>query len=72
MPPNPNDHALELRQRRTVIPNEQNDDRAIQLPELKGHEIAIEGSVFDISEFQHPGGEVVKFFGGNDVSVQYR
>mmetsp|Transcript_27356 Transcript_27356/g.58761 ORF Transcript_27356/g.58761 Transcript_27356/m.58761 type:complete len:479 (-) Transcript_27356:89-1525(-) len=39
---------------------------------LKGNEIAIDGIIYDISEFVHPGGEVVKFFGGNDVTVQYK
>merc|ERR1711906_81786 len=39
---------------------------------LKGTEIAIDGVVYDIADFDHPGGEVVKFFGGNDVTVQYK
>lgn len=39
---------------------------------LKGNEIAIEGNVYDIIDFVHPGGEVIKFFGGNDVTVQYK
>jgi len=39
---------------------------------LKGHEIAIDGVIYDITNFVHPGGEVVKFFGGNDVTVQYK
>jgi fatty acid desaturase (delta-4 desaturase) len=39
---------------------------------LKGNEIAIEGVIYDIAEFVHPGGNVIKFFGGNDVTVQYK
>jgi len=39
---------------------------------LKGNEIAIEGNIYDIIDFVHPGGEVIKFFGGNDVTVQYK
>lgn len=39
---------------------------------LKGSEIAIEGNIYDINDFVHPGGEVIKFFGGNDVTVQYK
>jgi acyl-lipid (7-3)-desaturase (Delta-4 desaturase) len=39
---------------------------------LKGNEIAIDGVIYDIADFVHPGGEVVKFFGGNDVTIQYK
>lgn len=39
---------------------------------LKGNEIAIEGVIYDIAEFVHPGGNVIRFFGGNDVTVQYK
>lgn len=39
---------------------------------LKGTEVAIDGVIYDIEDFVHPGGEVVKFFGGNDVTVQYK
>ena len=39
---------------------------------LTGNEIAIEGVIYDIAEFPHPGGNVIKFFGGNDVTVQYK
>ncbi len=39
---------------------------------LNGTEVAIEGVIYDIADFVHPGGEVIKFFGGNDVTVQYK
>ena len=39
---------------------------------LKGTEVAIEGVIYDIADFIHPGGEAIKFFGGNDVTVQYK
>ena len=39
---------------------------------LKGNEVAIDGIIYDISDFVHPGGEVVEFFGGNDVTIQYK
>jgi len=39
---------------------------------LKGTEISIEGVIYDIADFDHPGGEAIKFFGGNDVTVQYK
>eukprot|EP00283_Hemiselmis_rufescens_P002090 CAMPEP_0173468700 /NCGR_PEP_ID=MMETSP1357-20121228/76986_1 /TAXON_ID=77926 /ORGANISM="Hemiselmis rufescens, Strain PCC563" /LENGTH=445 /DNA_ID=CAMNT_0014436925 /DNA_START=41 /DNA_END=1378 /DNA_ORIENTATION=- len=34
--------------------------------------IAIDGEVYDLKGFDHPGGDSINLFGGNDVSVQYR
>ena len=42
------------------------------LKALKGTEVAIDGVISNIADFVHPGGEVIKFFGGNDVTVQYK
>lgn len=42
------------------------------LDNLKGTEIAIEGVIYDIRDFKHPGGENILIFGGNDVTVQYK
>jgi fatty acid desaturase (delta-4 desaturase) len=39
---------------------------------LKPTEISISGTIYDLTDFVHPGGEVIKFFGGNDVTVQYK
>jgi fatty acid desaturase (delta-4 desaturase) len=39
---------------------------------LSGTELAIDGIIYDIADFIHPGGEVIKFFGGNDVTIQYK
>lgn len=39
---------------------------------LKPTEISISGNIYDISDFVHPGGNVIRFFGGNDVTVQYK
>lgn len=39
---------------------------------LAENEIAIDGVVYTLDNFQHPGGDSIKLFGGNDVSVQYR
>ena len=41
------------------------------LKHLRGNEVAINGTIYDITNFVHPGGEVIEFFGGNDVTVQY-
>jgi hypothetical protein len=39
---------------------------------LQGHEVCIDGVVYDLRGFDHPGGGTIGLFGGNDVSVQYR
>jgi acyl-lipid (7-3)-desaturase (Delta-4 desaturase) len=40
--------------------------------DLSGNLIAIDGIVFNLDGFNHPGGEQIKLFGGNDVTVQYK
>lgn len=44
--------------------------RSIQ--DLQGHEVCIDGLVYDLTTFDHPGGSSIYLFGGNDVSTQYR
>jgi fatty acid desaturase (delta-4 desaturase) len=39
---------------------------------LKPTEVSISGTIYDLTDFVHPGGEVINFFGGNDVTVQYK
>jgi len=46
--------------------------RNITTKGLANNEVAIEGVVYDLTGFEHPGGDVVHLFGGNDVTVQYR
>ena len=69
--------ADKLRQRKTVAASAKNDDGAEQdriahVKNLSGNEIVIDGVIYDISDFDHPGGEQVMLFGGNDVTVQYK
>ena len=40
--------------------------------DLPDNVIAIDGIVYSLDGWNHPGGEQIKMFGGNDVSVQYR
>jgi fatty acid desaturase (delta-4 desaturase) len=65
-----------LASKATVSTQDLDNDPALQsvrtMKSLKGTEIAIDGVIYDIADFVHPGGEVVKFFGGNDVTVQYK
>jgi len=46
--------------------------RICRTDELLGHEVAIEGIIYDITSFYHPGGDSIRIFGGNDVTVQYK
>eukprot|EP00934_Nitzschia_sp_Nitz4_P004237 Nitzschia sp. Nitz4//scaffold110_size71422//60210//61815//NITZ4_005884-RA/size71422-augustus-gene-0.16-mRNA-1//-1//CDS//3329533119//4227//frame0 len=47
-------------------------EKKCTLAGLSGSEIVIDGVIYDISDFKHPGGESIRIFGGNDVSVHYR
>lgn len=40
--------------------------------EILPTEVCIDGIVYDIANFAHPGGEQIHLFGGNDVTVHYR
>ena len=39
---------------------------------LKSNEVCIDGIVYDLNGFDHPGGETIEIFGGNDVTVNYK
>jgi len=39
---------------------------------IKGSEVVIDGMIYDLDGFNHPGGDSIKIFGGNDVTVQYK
>lgn len=39
---------------------------------LQNNEVAIDGVVYDLDSFVHPGGSTIGVFGGNDVTVQYK
>jgi len=77
MPPD----AEKLRQRRPVsVGRTASDDdataatglRICKISELKGNEVCIDGVIYDIHSFVHPGGDQIKLMGGNDVTVQYK
>ena len=46
--------------------------RISTLKSLAPTEIVIDGAIYDITDFDHPGGESIQLFGGNDVTVQYK
>jgi acyl-lipid (7-3)-desaturase (Delta-4 desaturase) len=72
--------ADKLRQRNATKPaideatQPTNDDsvRIATIQSIKPTEVVIDGAIYDISNFDHPGGESIQIFGGNDVTVQYK
>lgn len=42
------------------------------IKDIKPTEIVIDNIIYDLNSFQHPGGDSVFVFGGNDVTVQYK
>lgn len=68
--------ADKLRQRKAASAEKNTGEAATQdriatVKGLKGNEVAIEGVIYDISSFDHPGGSSIGIFGGNDVTIQY-
>eukprot|EP00538_Stauroneis_constricta_P004616 CAMPEP_0119562024 /NCGR_PEP_ID=MMETSP1352-20130426/19303_1 /TAXON_ID=265584 /ORGANISM="Stauroneis constricta, Strain CCMP1120" /LENGTH=468 /DNA_ID=CAMNT_0007610363 /DNA_START=133 /DNA_END=1539 /DNA_ORIENTATION=+ len=47
-------------------------ERLSTLDGLKPNEVAIDGIIYDLKGFVHPGGESIHIFGGNDVTVSYK
>lgn len=71
MPPD----ADALRQRKAGIvtsPTVSNDTTVRSLKSLATNEVCIDGIIYDLDSFYHPGGESIHVFGGNDVTVQYK
>ena len=77
MPPNAD--VSRLRQRFPNVSEEEtnNDNQATlatttPLKSIRGTEVVIDGTIYDLTSFDHPGGDSVLIFGGNDVTVQYK
>jgi fatty acid desaturase (delta-4 desaturase) len=82
MPPDAN----KLRQRKSGAINSDDNDadadatatvttqtqRIGSLSSLKGTEVCIDGIIYDLTNFDHPGGDSIRIFGGNDVTIQYK
>jgi fatty acid desaturase (delta-4 desaturase) len=68
--------ADKLRLRKAQVDYDKDDSAATQervcsLKTLSGTEVCIDGVIYDLQGFDHPGGESILVFGGNDVTVQY-
>jgi acyl-lipid (7-3)-desaturase (Delta-4 desaturase) len=68
--------AEKVRQRKPVVDiatqSTANEKLISNVSYLQPTEIAIDGVIYNLETFNHPGGESIKTFGGNDVTVQYR
>jgi len=40
--------------------------------QIKQNQVVIDGGIFELDSFDHPGGDSITMFGGNDVTVMYR
>jgi fatty acid desaturase (delta-4 desaturase) len=69
----PNADKSRLRQR---FANDDIVDNAtastVLVKDIKNTEVIIDGVIYDLDSFKHPGGDSVYLFGGNDVTVQYK
>jgi len=76
MPPNADTVGLRNRIQNIDKKTVDGDDDAVMttttLKQLRGNEVAIEGVIYDLNGFNHPGGDSIKIFGGNDVTAQYK
>ena len=74
----PNARSSPLRQRFANHPSEDRNEtdgatvNLISYKDIKSTEIVIDNVIYDLKSFNHPGGDSVFVFGGNDVTVQYR
>ena len=73
--------ADKLRQRKAIaietngdeiVATNQGQDVLRTMDNLKSTEVCIDGDVYDIADFDHPGGETIFVFGGNDVTETYK
>lgn len=42
------------------------------LKSIRPNAVVIEGVIYDITSFDHPGGDSIHIFGGNDATVPYK
>lgn len=47
-------------------------ERLCSIKDLLPDEMCIDGIIYNIKDFDHPGGESIKVMGGNDVTIQYK
>jgi fatty acid desaturase (delta-4 desaturase) len=66
--------ADKLRQRNAPVSTRDpaETEKISTLKSLQSNEVAIDGVIYDLTSFDHPGGESIFIFGGNDATTQYK
>jgi fatty acid desaturase (delta-4 desaturase) len=64
--------ADKLRQRNAPVSAQDPEEKVSTLKSLQSNEVAIDGVIYDLTSFEHPGGESIYIFGGNDATTQYK
>jgi fatty acid desaturase (delta-4 desaturase) len=78
MAPNADQNRLRQRLHKHDADQHESSDDAMtrsnvkSLKDIKSTEVVIDGVIYDLKSFNHPGGDSVLVFGGNDVTVQYK
>ena len=57
------------------VPNDDVDsthEKVASIKSIKSNEVVIDGVIYDITSFEHPGGDSIHVFGGNDATVAYK
>ena len=72
MVPRPDANQLRSRKQSQEKDDVATQERLCTLKGLKPTEVAIDGVIYDLTNFDHPGGASLQIFGGNDVTVTYR
>lgn len=52
--------------------DEQSEEKVTSIKSLRSNEVVIDGVIYDITSFHHPGGDSIHIFGGNDATVAYK
>jgi acyl-lipid (7-3)-desaturase (Delta-4 desaturase) len=71
--------ADKTRQRGSAVQSAANDnngehahEKVASIKSIKSNEVVIDGVIYDITSFDHPGGDSIHIFGGNDATVSYK
>lgn len=51
---------------------DQSQEKVASVKSIKSSEVVIDGVIYDITSFEHPGGDSIHIFGGNDATVPYK
>lgn len=72
MAPDADCNVRRRREQQNDDPSSSSKERRLTVEGLKNNEVAIDGIIYDLESFVHPGGSSIGVFGGNDVTIQYK